>query len=541
MGAMPWEKYAASSDSGQMPWEKYGVAPASTSPTPAPDTRNAVQKAFDNLTTVTPEQEQGHSWLTNKAQEFGAGAIQGVSAPFVHPEQTLAGLGNTVLHPVNTVEALAKSAMQHPAQTLGNVAGGAVMGAGLEAGAASDTASAARAALAERTAPIVESVKSTASKLVPSLVDGPSESLMTRAIKPGKNNINWNADVQKAIPLMKSAEQQLGHPVQGVDDALQAANLAKQNIWQQYQARLGPAGQMGATIDGNQIADAMVNNVDRRTALQNPQLVKRVETIADTYRRPLSVNEAEDFLQSANKDLNSYYAKNKVGQQVAENDPEISSTVAEASALRNALYSKLEQVSGPGATQLKQAYGSLTNIEKELYGRQLVAARQNPESLSEQLSTVRGAGKIIKGVATLDPGDILEGTQNITVSRALKARNSSDAMIARAFQAAKPATPFPMPANPQIAGLLQRGAIPMGAPESSGSPLSMPPHNPQYYGPAISQGRLLPAQTGAPIELPYVPEMSGGERLAALMQYLRKNPQKALPAKASLIQLPPID
>ncbi len=384
---------------------------------------------------------------------------------------------------------------------------------------------------------IPSGVKATIASAVPSLVDGPPDSLLTRAIKPGKNNINWNTDVQKAIPLMKSAEQQIGHPVQGLDDALEAANIAKKNIWQQYQARLGSAGQMGAAIDGNQIADAMVNSVDKRTALQNPGLVAKVKAVADTYRKPMSLDQAEDFLQSANKDLNSYYAKNKVGQRVAQNDPEISSTVAEAGALRNALYEKLDEVSGPGAAQLKQAYGSLTNVEKELYGRQLVAARQNPESLSEQLSTVRGAGKIAKGVLTASPGDVLEGAQNIAVSRALKARNSSDAMISRAFQKAQPATPFPMPASPRFAGLLQRGPIQMGAPESASSPSAPPPFSNTTRAQRL--GLLLPDKTGGPIELPYVPEMTADEKLTALLHYLRTHPQRALPSKASAIPLPP--
>jgi len=382
------------------------------------------------------------SGITGGLEQVGGRAMQAITAPLLHPIDTATGIINSVVHPIETakqrINEFGQEWQKSPSLALENAAGdvlGAVEGGRLGSAAISKAA--------EVAAPsALTTVKSAAGKLIPSLVDGPPESLMTRAIKPGKNNVNWNADVQKAIPLMKTAEEQLGRPIQGVDDALEAAQIAKKDIWQQYQARLGPAAQLGAVIDGNRIADAMVNSIDKRTAIQNPQLSAKVQQIADTYRRPISLSDAEDFLQSANKDLNSYYAKNKVGQQVALNDPEVSSTVAEAQALRNSLYSKLDQISGPGAAQLKQAYGSLTNVEKELYGRQLVAARQNPESLSEQLSTVRGAGKILKGMATFDPGDVIEGAQNIAVSKALKARNSSDAMIERAFAKAQPAQPF---------------------------------------------------------------------------------------------------
>lgn len=395
------------------------------------------------------------------------------------------------------------------------------------------------AALAVRQSAPVQAVADKAqavgSKVLPSLVDGPPESMLTRAIKPTKNNTNWNTDLQKAAPLMKSAEAAIGKPIAGVDDAIDAAAHAKKDIWQQYQQRLGASGQAGATIDGNSIADAMVDSIDKRTAAQNPGLVNKIKATADTYRRPLPLSEAEDFLQSANKDLNTYYLKNKVGQQVAEGDPETAYTVAEAKALRKGLYDKLDTITGPGAAQLKQAYGALTNVEKELYGRQLVAARANPESLSEQLSTVAGAGRIAKGMATFNPGDVLEGAQNIAVSRALKARNSSDSMIERAFQKTSPATPFPLPSSPRLAGLLERGPIQMGGPAES-SNATMPPPPVAATTRAQRLGLLLPEKAGGNV-LPYYPQLSESENLVILKNLLRKKMPPALPSKASAIPL----
>ena len=105
-----------------------GPAPnAGASAKPA-DTRNAIQRGFDALTTVTPEQEAGHSWLTNKAQEFGAGTIQGAGSPFVHPVETVEGLGQLVAHPIDTAKSMWQGAKEHPAQTLGNILGGAETG-----------------------------------------------------------------------------------------------------------------------------------------------------------------------------------------------------------------------------------------------------------------------------------------------------------------------------------------------------------------------------------------------------------------------------
>jgi hypothetical protein len=280
------------------------------------------------------------------------------------------------------------------------------------------------------------------------IVDPPPPALLTKAIKPLASNTGWNKALTEALPQMKAAEAELGAPIAGVDDALEATALAKKKLWALYSQKLEAAGNAGAiapgkyisieqakSIDGNQIADAMEAAIDARTRSQNPALVKRIEDLADTYRRNMTMEEAEDYLQSANADLHGFYAKNKVGRQVAERDPETGHVVAEADALRDALYGKLDELTGPGAADLKRTYGSLTNVQNELLRRQNVAARQQPESLAEQLGYARAVGKIAVGVARGSPSSVLEGTQSIAAAKWLKQRGTTDAMIQRAFAA----------------------------------------------------------------------------------------------------------
>lgn len=293
-----------------------------------------------------------------------------------------------------------------------------------------------------------------------SIMDPPPNQLLTKAIKPMASNTGWDAAIAKAAPDMKAVEADLGHPITGVDDALNAVSIAKKGIWKQYEAKLGAAStgfgdeETGATIDGNEIADAMMGAIDKRTALQNPDLVERIQKVADTYRRPMGVDEAEDFLQSANNDLHSYYAKNKVGQQVAARDPSMGYVVAEGNQLRDSLYSTLDDLTGPGAADLKGRYGALSNVENELLRRKNVSARQQPDSLAEQLSMARAYGKIAVGVARMSPSSLLEGTQSLAAAKWLKTRGTTDAMIGRAFQALgtqnTPATAAPTGAGPTM-------------------------------------------------------------------------------------------
>lgn len=311
------------------------------------------------------------------------------------------------------------------------------------------------------------------------LIDPPPEDLMTRAVKPGNKNQGWDDAIAGAMPNLKAAEATLGHPVQGLDDAIDALGIAKKQIWQRYEQKLSAASQAGATIDGNSIADAMMNSIDKRTALQNPNLADKVKSVADTYRRDIPVGEAEDFLQSVNRDLTTYYQKNKVGRAAAEADPSTAYTVAEGDALRNALYDKFNELTGSGAKDLKQQYGNLLNVEREMLNRRNVAARQQPDSLSEQIATARGYGQIAKGLANFQFGDVIQGVAGKAAASWLKDRNTTDSMITRAFAKASPAqAPVPQAQAP-IRGQLPAGPIVL--------PASQEPITPGLEG-------ILPAQ-----------------------------------------------
>src|SRR5207253_8205897 len=167
------------------------------------------------------------------------------------------------------------------------------------------------------------------------LVSPDVESALTQAIKPSKNNVGFSDAVKTAVPdIVKTADTH-GIKLDSLDDLNTAIAQAKKDIWNNEYAPL-VKNNADATIDGNQIADAMTSAIDKRFALQNPEAAAKIQQIADTYRwekppapaqldasgniikpaqpgvpRAITLPEAEEFLQSANSDLHSYYAKNK--------------------------------------------------------------------------------------------------------------------------------------------------------------------------------------------------------------------------------------
>ena len=135
--AMPWAKYAAQPAEGgdAKPWEKY----AQTNPPPPPDERNGAQRFMDNLTTVTPEQDAKTPGILKPLAHFGAGAIEGATSPFVHPLQTLEGVGKSasaLFGNDDDMHDIINGVKSDPAKALGNVVGGADLGGvAAEAGA----------------------------------------------------------------------------------------------------------------------------------------------------------------------------------------------------------------------------------------------------------------------------------------------------------------------------------------------------------------------------------------------------------------------
>lgn len=258
------------------------------------------------------------------------------------------------------------------------------------------------------------------------------EDALTRAIKPGTNNTRFADDLKLALPHIQETAEKNGTPIKTIDDVATAATQTKKRIWATYANQLSPHA--NETVDGNSIADAMVSSMDNRFVSQNPKAAQKIVQMAETYRRPIPLGEAEDFLQSANNDLHSYYAKNKVGQQVAKADPTIGHVVAEADALREALYAKLDTLTGKDAGQLKRVYGALTNVQTAAVKRANIAARANPDSLAEQISFAQGAGRILKSAANMDIGDAVAGAGQMAAAKILKDKNTTNGLVEHAFK-----------------------------------------------------------------------------------------------------------
>lgn len=276
---------------------------------------------------------------------------------------------------------------------------------------------------------------------------------MTQALKPYAKNSQWDAAIKSGLPEIKASEAELGRPIANVDDMLEATKIAKKRLRTQYDAILGPKAD--STVDGSPIAAAIEKSISPKVRFENPEHTASLTALADKYRTAFTIQELDDFMHSYNAELESYYSKYPAAKRTATaGNPDTAALEAGGRATRELLYKALDDPShGVSARDINQRYGKLINIEKELYRRKNVNARQAPESLTEQIGKVGAAFKAGKGAVRVLTGD-LGGASDIAsavagrkMAQILKERNSTDYLIQKTFENFKQ-VPIPVRGQP---------------------------------------------------------------------------------------------
>lgn len=319
--------------------------------------------------------------------------------------------------------------------------------------------------------------------------------LLVRGIKPVSSATGFPETLDRSMPELKASEQQLGKPIETIDDLLAATKIAKQRVWSQWEQMAGPQRAMGSTVDLTPVADAIEASIPDKLKLENPQAAAAMMEMAAKYRGRFPLQQAESFLKTSNAELDSYYAKYPTAKRTsAAANPEVAALDAQASAFRGAINNTLDDASGGAAPrEVKQRYGALLQMEEAAERRRITTMRQQPSSLSEQVSKWSGYGKLARGgfkaagalfsqnpsLAMSAVGDVAEGVTQQQIALMMKEAQSTNGLIKRAFATYTGAPkPINMPPTRQPAGLLTPGAIrtpppadPSGVNVTTGAPL----------------------------------------------------------------------
>ena len=350
---------------------------------------------------------------------------------------------------------------------------------------------------------------------------------LTQGLKPRASLMRWDESLDRAIPEIDDAAQRvLGRKPETLVDTHTAATAAKRRVWSELQQVRGTA--QGFAVDGSPIADAMVRSIPKKLRLENPTAAQSLEQAANAYRKPFPLDEMEQLLKETNADMDGFYAKYPQAQRKAMlADPEWARLDAQAKAMRLSIDGTLDRAvdgAGNSAKELRRRYGALMDVESAIERRVNVAARQQPQSLAEQIAEANGvadraagAYRIGRGVMTGSMGDVISGGADIVrgqvrreTAKFLKEQQTTDALIKRAFSAYNgKRVPVEMPQARPVRGMLGPGPI-----------VTPPPADPSFVRgvPAVPSLSGRPRQLGpgrTPIVTPPPADRSGGRVIPA--------------------------
>lgn len=300
-----------------------------------------------------------------------------------------------------------------------------------------------------------------------------------RTIAENKNNIRLVNEAGEAIPYPRTA----GEMAQAIDQT-------KKHIYKTYHEMATQAGDAGAQFN----LDPVINKLDDVAVDPRIELpkgdprkkhTKDVRDYAYNLKNELEElrGESPEIIESRIADLNNSlagYYDGRVNKAKAQVDASV------AQAMREQLDEQITNAIGEGYQDLKNKYGALKHIEKEVNKRALVNARKASKSVIDFTDIFTG-GELVSGVLTMNPAIIAKGVAGRGLKEIYKNLNDPDKYIKRMFQKA-----YNLPDKPNLGGDWNRLK---SAPDDIKDPLTIPKElpAPMVGGEGVSYDPMLPS------------------------------------------------
>lgn len=229
-----------------------------------------------------------------------------------------------------------------------------------------------------------------------------------------------------------------GHAPRSLNEFAQAIEQTKKNIYQQYAQATADATGQGLKIDLHDVAQKLMDYADDpvKQLADSAKTTYAKNLAADLLRvQELDPKQVENLISELNQSLARVYA-DKTVKGVSEVDLSV------ANALRDKLDSTVLDATGTQYQSLKNAYGALKTIEKDVGHRALISARQNMKGLTD-LTDIFTGGDLATGIITGNPALVTRGAVGKGISSYYKYINSPDTQIMRMFSRAQKALSTP--------------------------------------------------------------------------------------------------
>lgn len=264
------------------------------------------------------------------------------------------------------------------------------------------------------------------------------------------NVLSGVQSIMENKPSLKFTDE-YGEVIQGqapksLQQASEAIDQTKKKIFEQYDALAKKAGESGAMVPTQPVIDELATIINNKSvALANPKAINYAKELMDRLAQKdaqgniigyetLTPSEAQDVVQHLNQSLQAFY-KNPTYDTATQAGID----ALFANKLRTGLDESISNLSG-AYQGLKNEYGALSSIEKDVVKASLRDARKNIKGLID-FSDVLSGGELVSGILSMNPASIAKAGVMKGVSEYIKYLNNPNRIISKVFQSAEKLPP----------------------------------------------------------------------------------------------------
>lgn len=259
---------------------------------------------------------------------------------------------------------------------------------------------------------------------------------VTSAKKPFyKDNVVWAVKTitenKPNLKLLDEFGEETNKLPQTLKEFTQAIDQTKKSIFDEYDAIQKQAGGKGAEVKLTTVADELQKVANDPVILDtNPAIADYAQKASDRFleRGKYTTQQAQDAIKTYNTSLDAYYrnpsyetaSKAAIDAMIVNN-------------IRKWLDDAIESLGGKWYQSLKNKYGSVKSIEKDVVNRAIVDGRKNAKWLLDFTDVFSGA-EVIRGILTLNPATFATGVGASLIKTYYKYLNNPNTSIKKLFK-----------------------------------------------------------------------------------------------------------
>jgi len=280
---------------------------------------------------------------------------------------------------------------------------------------------------------VAQTINNGISKAIRPSVSGKQDAGQVKAYyKNADEAVKTIVENKEAVRLPDEAGQLVNRLPESLEDFSQAISQTKSHIYTQYDDLLKESGRQGATVDITNLASKELNQIinNKALAIKDPNVIEYAKGIRDRLASvgSLSVKETDELIKAYNGSLQAYYRN-----PTYDNATRAAIDAMLVNRLRSSLDDVVSSATGHEFQALKNKYGALKSIERDVNRRAIVDSRKNPKGLID-FTDIFSAGDVVRGITTLNPGDFVKGTAQIVVKNAFRKLNDPNNIIKNMFR-----------------------------------------------------------------------------------------------------------